>query len=342
MKTVALLPTHGDPFMLKHFLVNYDRVWRGEVDELHVMVSGQPDPEVCAYMRRSVEEVGGYYAGDVGPTMDHGVSLRMLAEHAGYPRNGVCADAFLLVESDSRVRQRGAVSLRLELLRRGERRVIGSPRVSMSSELAAACDAKWGRMPADTTADGCSGYGLWPCFVFATADALLGQTDHNFSARGWADGEEVAGLGARARGDQWCADTFGSAALQLRDRVGVLPDVQYKGPWRWGEWLDAGHDIPWFHTGSLSSWGGSGGLTVAGDSELMDGRHLTNEEELYEWGHRVAWWTRFLKVHGPELPRAGQNYKRNVERMREIMGIGDQYVDRWRGTIDRLVCWEES
>ena len=48
MKSVALLPTHGDPFMLRHFLVNYDRVWRGEVDELHVLVSGQPDPEVMS------------------------------------------------------------------------------------------------------------------------------------------------------------------------------------------------------------------------------------------------------------------------------------------------------
>jgi hypothetical protein len=341
MKSVALLPTHGDPFMLKHFLVNYERVWRGEVDELHVLVSGQPDLEACAYMREITEAAGAHYAGDVGPTMDHGVAMRMLAEHCGKPQHGVNAEIFLFIESDARVRRPGAVHERIERVASGQDEIIGSPRTSMDGRLHDACASVWGQMGA-VTADGATGYGLWPCFLFGRMDALLGSTDHNFSSRGWLAGEEVAGLGVRCDADGWCADTFGSAALQLRARHRITPDVQYKGPWCWAEWLDAGHEVPWFHTGSLSSWGGSGGLTVDGDSELMYGARLTDGQELLEWGHRLHWWRRFLEHAGDDLPRLQVNYRRNLERMCGVMGVEQSHADVWKPVIDRLVIWDES
>lgn len=340
MKSAALLPSHGDPFCLKHLLVNYERVWKGEVDDLYVLISGQPDQEVCAYMRQLIEDAGAHCVGAVGPTMDHGVALRLLAEHAVVPHHGVNAEIIVLVESDARVIKSGAVAERVARIGSGEVEVIGSPRISMDSRLHDACVQRWGPSKV-CTPDGCEGYGLWPCFVFVWAEALLYETDRNYGARGWLEGEEVAGLGMRAQ-DGWCADTFGAAAFQLRARHGISPDVQYKGPWRWQEWLDAGHDIPWFHTGSLSSWGGSGGLTVDGDSELQDGRWLTSIEELYEWGHRVHWWRRFLQHAGDDLPRQQENYLRNIERLCGVMGVGPQHEERWARVVDRLVTWDES
>lgn len=340
MSSVALLPTHGDPFMIRHLLVNYDRVWRDEVDGLYVLVSGQPDQEVCDYVRSSVEAVGGAYVGDLAATLDHGVGMRTLAEHVGLPRNGIAADAILFVESDSRVRASGEIAARVRRVASRQAEVIGTPRVSMSTPLDEACRARWGQAY-PTAPDGAQGYGLWPCFLFATAEALLGSTDHNFSARGWQEGEIVYGPDVPA-GRDWCADTFGSAAMQLRARHLITPDVQYKGPFGWQAWFDEGHRMPWFHIGSLSSWGGAGGLTVDGDSELMDGRRLTEEMELLEWGHRVCWWERFLRTTpATDLPRHRDNYRRNVARMCEIMSVERRHVDYWRPILDALVVWDE-
>lgn len=340
--SIALLPAHGDPFCLKHQLLNYDRVWRGEVDELHVLVSGQPDQEVLDYMRELVEDMGGIFVGGVGATMDHGVAIRLLAEGASGREHDdePTDDVFMLLESDARVCKPGEIAERVNLISGNVFDVIGSPRGSMSGGLLDACYQRYGLM--FPTQDGCVGYGLWPCFLFISADVMLYDTDRNYGARGWVDGEEVVGLpGTRAVGSEWCADTFGSAALQLRLKHTIKPDVQFHGPWLWEGQLNQGMVMPWFHTGSLSSWGGAGGLTVDGDSQLMDGRRLTDEMELYEWGHRVAWWERFLSLAGDDLPRHQENYRRNMDRTREIMGIEDHYVLRWKSVLDRLVTWRE-
>lgn len=342
MKSVALLPTHGDPFMLKHFVNNYDRVWRGEVDDLYVLVSGQPDPDVAAYCRHTVEAVGGFFVGCLAPTLDHGVALRTLAESAGIrPHDGRCADIFMLIESDARVLRPGAVAGRVARIASAQDAVIGSPRVSMDGRLDAALRERWGHYP-DATVDGCQGYGLWPCFVFVRADVLLHETDRNYGARGWLAGETIEGPGIVCPENGWCADTFGSAALQLRGRYPISAEVQYKGPDGWKEWLDAGHQIPWFHTGSLSSWGGSGGLLVDGDSELMDGRRMESEQELLEWGHRVCWWERFLRHAGDGLSRHRANYQRNLDRLRSVVGVEERHVQHWEQIVDRMITWDES
>ena len=74
---------------------------------------------------------------------------------------------------------------------------------------------------------------------------------------------------------------------------------------------------------------GSGGLTVDGDCQLMDGRRLTEDMELLEWGHRAAWWERFLRLAGDDLPRAQENYRRNLERF----GIGEAEA------FEKMVAW---
>lgn len=338
MKSVALLPAHGDPFCLKHFIVNYERVWHGEVDELHVLVSGQPDPGVGEYMQRVVEKVGGNYHGTLAPTLDHGVALRMLMDHVVAPHHGVNADVVMLIESDARVRHYGAVAQRVNRIASGSAEVIGTPRVSMATGLDEACRERWGR-DYPTAADGAQGYGLWPCFVFVRADVLYYETDRNYGARGWLENEPIVGLD-RLAGVDWAADTFGAAALQLRGRHEVTPDVQYKGPHGWEAWLDEGHDPPWFHVGSLSSWGGSGGLTVP-IAELMHGCLLDTEMERLEWGHRIAWWERFLRTTRPDLPTPAFYYQENLLRMCEVMGIEQRHADHWTRVIDRLISWEE-
>ncbi len=43
MTTAALLPTPGDPLLAKYWIRNYEQVWKGEVDELLVLVNGNTE-----------------------------------------------------------------------------------------------------------------------------------------------------------------------------------------------------------------------------------------------------------------------------------------------------------
>jgi hypothetical protein len=329
MTTAALLPTPGDPFLLKHWLVNYDRVWRGEVDELHVLVNSQPDKEVRDYIRSLVENVGGIYKEHVGIHIEHGQALERLEAECD-------TELVVLIEDDARVRLRGQFIERFDRIRRGETDVIGSPRGSMSTDLSVVCDTRWGAGQM-RTADIGGGWGMWPCFVFARLSDLREHTNRIYGAVGWQAGEEVLGLHWKSTDDQ-AADTFGAAAFQLRDKLRVEDDVQYKGPWNWEWQLAQEHTIPWFHIGSLSS---SYNLD-ASEAILADDRIHTDQQEILEWGHRVCWWYRFLRFAGNDLPDRQENYRRNLRRIQERLAIPDTAVMHWEPVIERLVCWDEA
>lgn len=328
MRTAALLPTPGDPFHVRWWLRNYERVWMGEVDELHVLVNGQPDDLSREYVRTLVEELGGRYAEWNGPgRISHGDALNILIQDCD-------ADVVVLVEDDAPVRTSGAVAAGLLQVQSGAWDVVSSPRESMSPELADAAREKWGEC---RSYDGSTGHGMWPAFVFARRDTLLATSRH-YGERSWGRNQVVPGLGHTVRGEAAVVDTFGSTAFELRDAFQVLDVPQYKGPWGWERWLDRGHDIPWFHIGSLSS-SGYLVLEVAGFAE---GRTLTDEQELGEWSHRISWWERFLRTAGDFLPDRQTRYRRNLDRLGDRMGVEGWRIEAWDRIVDRMVTWEES
>lgn len=330
MKSAALLPTPGDPFQVAYWLRNYERVWRGEVDELIVHVNAQPVDEARAFIREQVERFpeGRYLEWNGGGRMSHGDSLNILV--------GECdADLVVLIEDDTPVRRSGAIRHYLLDVFSGATDVVASPRGSMTPELQQAALERWGEI---RTEDGSSGHGMWPAFVFCRLQTLL-DTDRHFGERAWSPGRDVAGLRYTIQGsEQAVADTFGATAFQLRDRCHVLNVSQWKGPWGWQGWLDEGLPFPWFHIGSLSS---SGNLVLE-TAELMEGRLLSEEQELGEWSHRVHWWARFLRFAGDALPDLQENYRRNLTRLCDVMGIDDWRIRAWGDVVNRMVTWEEQ
>lgn len=330
MKTAALLPTPGDPFLVKHWLRNCELLWRSEVDDLYVLVGGQEDEEARRYIQREVERLGGHYLERVtGGLTPHGVALNILITDCD-------ADAVLLMEDDVRVRYSGRISAEFDRIRSGEYDVCASRRVSMTPNIEAASRALWPHDRTDDLADGC---GMWPAFVFARRDALL-ATDRDYGERGWGEGMLVPGLGYLVpEGENAVCDTFGGVAFQLRAQFRVRDIPQWKGPWLWAGQLEMFSDrMSWFHCGSLSSSNNLGGFTPP---VFQDGRTLTDLQEQGEWGHRLHWWNRCLKAHGRDLPEHAERYQANWERLRERMGVPASLITGWQNLIDRMVTWPE-
>ena len=324
----ALLPTPGDPYVLTYWLRNYERVWRDEVDDLLVLVNGQPDPECRAWIRTAVERVGGQYL--EGPHgIGHGGALTVLLDACDDE-----TDIVVLVEDDGRVRRAGEIAGHVERVRSGAVDVVASPRTSMSPELHDAAARRWGGI--DALADGSWGYGMWTCFLFARLGALL-ATARDLGARGWVSGERVPGIDHVAQ-TTVAADTFGATAFQLRDAFRVEHVPQYKGPWLWREQIELGHTIPWFHIGSLSSWGRLTDPTA----ELACNRRLDTKEEVGEWGHRLHWWLRFLRLAGDDLPEHQARYSENLDRLMAAIGVTREDAGAGDDGVDAMVTWDEG
>lgn len=319
----ALLPTPGNPFLVEHWLRNYDQVWRSEVDELRVCVNGQTDPEVRAFIRSRVELRGGIYH-EFGQFLSgHGEVLTILVDATE-------ADTLMLVEDDCLVRRPDAVASRFRRIEAGEVDVIGSPRGSMTGGVH---DRAAKLFPLnDTPRDGGAGFGMWPSFVFVRRDALL-ATDRNYASTGWAPGDYVPGLDFHVSGEE-CADTFGAMAFQLRRQFRVANDSQWKGPDTWREWLDKGFDPEWFHIGSLSS---TGNLAV----EPVRDVPVPSVYDKGQWGHRLYWMWRYGETVADSWPERADLYRANVQTLRDDLQLSDDDVMQWHDTVNELITWDE-
>jgi hypothetical protein len=326
VKTAALLPTPGDPFLVRHWL-RHCELWRDEVDELRVLVGGQDDREACDYIRAHVEELGGIYMErQTGGRVAHGDALGILVAETG-------AESVVLLEDDAYVRFGGEIAQHFDFLRGGSCDVVASPRVSMSENLESAAESRWPREP---LADSSKGHGMWPAFVFAYREHLL-DTDRRFAPEQWAQGLRVPGLRYTVpAGESAFTDTFGSMAFQLRDKRRVLDVPQWKGPRMWAAWLAGAVRMGWFHIGSLASAGNLGGHEPPG---FQLGNQAENEVE--EWAHRLGWWRRCLDLYGHELPGFADRYAKNWERLRGHLGVLLSAVNGWRPLDDRMVTWAE-
>lgn len=253
MKTVALLPTPGDPLLARYWLRNYG-LWCDEVDELLVLVNGQPET-AAIYEQAGAQVIA-------SPTrVGHGEALDALLAVTD-------AERVVFVEDDAFVRRPGVIKERLDSLQPNE--VIGCPRGGMSPELHEEATKKWGTVIGP---DGSTGHGLWPCFLFAHTDDL--RHCQTFASRSWGPGETIPGLGYTCP-SVLQTDTMTAAAFVLRDRCRIRLDVQYKELWQ----KDCEGAEPWFHAGGLSNDIASGRPDIGMDN--LEGK---------DWAHRL-WWLR--------------------------------------------------
>lgn len=331
MRTAALLPSSGNPYLLLYWLRNFERVWHEAIDELHVTVSTQTMPDELCHERirrelRPETDVLHVLEGH----WDHGRSLDHMVESTD-------ADAVVLCEDDAFVRRGDGVREAFDFLRRDEADVVCSPRGSMTPNLVLAAHERWGeyRFVGD---EPFNGHGMWPAFVFARRDALR-STDRHYGPKGWGPGETVPGIGWTVPpGEEAVADTFGNTAFQLRDRFRVHQLPQWKGPWLWEFHLDRGMDPQWFHCGSLSSgmydW-------VADEPSFMSGGRETDEMSALEWGHRLYWWSRAFTKTRDSFPERADAYLRNFTALQEEK-VDWGKIQHWVPVCDRMVSWDDG
>ena len=320
MSGVALLPSGPDPFLLAYWFRNFHRVWASEVDELHVLVCGQADPEAIAYIaalaspkvRISFHE----------QRMDHGQAIGLLMD-------GTDAEYVVLLEDDAYVRRTGAIASRFQRLEAGLD-IIGGPRGNASHEIIEAAATRFGdHWIADT---GEAGHALWPCFLFARREVLL-DTDRQYGARQWVAGELVKGLNLTAR-DKLSADTFASTTYQLRAngaRIEIEGQYRVTNTGQMSEWVT---QAPWFHVGSLSS---GYGYVIADDS----GGTGIRDSVANDWARRVSWWERFART-AEGLPTHLAHYRAEIAEFVRGAGLSRGDIDGWTSAYQGWITWQET
>lgn len=323
----ALLPTPGDPFLCGFWIRNFERVWRDEVDELHVLINGQTDPDVLRHLEIAFAQAkpGAVSIIESQAAMEHGQALRLLAE-------ATAADTLVLCEDDAYPRRPGAIAEQLAVIEAGDTDVIGSPRGCASQELIEAAWRRWPDVAKTESLD--EGHGLWPAFMFLRTETML-DTDRHYAARIWQQGELVDGLDHQAAA-QVSADTMVSASWQLRAkyRISHVPQYRIADPDFVREWF--AHEPGWFHVGSLSS--GYGTAFAARDDHTP--ADLTNDMTgATEWARRIYWWDRFVSHESDALPEQRAAYRAGLDELIEKTGTRD-VLQRWTHLFEGWVTWE--
>jgi hypothetical protein len=317
----ALLPAGPDPFLLRDWFTHY-RLWADEVDRLEVTVYGITDPEAREFIadhtpRNAVVRFS-------PSRLDHGKALGDMLKQTD-------ADTVVLVEDDAFVRRSGAVDAAFREVESGGVDIVGSPRSSVTPEIASAAEARFGQPPVMDSGE--SGNSLWPCFLFAKRDTLLRATD--FSAHGYPPGIFDATLNYIPQ-REGAGDTFVHATYQLRDsgaRVSWKP--QYRCDLaQMADWLT--HDPPWFHVGSLSS---GYGYTFAGPQDgSLERIAREARSDPWDWHKRVAWWQRAI-WRTDALPAQRGALLADLERFIEIGHLQRKSIAEWAGHFSRWVTW---
>lgn len=327
MRTAALLPTPGDPFVVAYWLRNCERVWRDEVDDVYILVNGQGEREIVEFIQREAERIGCRLSWQEEP-LGHGQALRALALSCPADTGTV-----VLIEDDAYVRRAGAIGSALARIEVGETDVIATPRGGMDPEIEAYARAKWSDHDL-TSPEGNSGPGLWPCFVF-TEIATLRATSMRFESWSWRAGDVIPGLGYGVPRDGMTTDSFTATAFELRGAgLRIVPGPQYKE--LWDKDLPSG-DVPWFHVGGLSNgnfirydWDGGGSRPgIGGSNEGLD------------WAHRIWWWRRCLDTADGILPGLQPRYRERLDRLTDDLGVREQ-VESWTDTLLPWISWDDS
>lgn len=321
-----------DPFLNAYWLRNY-RTWADEVDELRILMCGQDDPSVIAYMQRLVESVPHAQLDYVPSRVVHGEAIGRLIDWAS-------ADYVMLCEDDAFVRRAGVVDKQFRRLESGEYDLVGCPRGNTNPKIVDAAVQKWG--PWETTESGEVGHSLWPCFLF-TRRAFLQATDGHYDSRNWAPGDVIEGLGYTVD-DYSSGDTFVSASYQLR-AMGLR--IKLESQFRIEEAkLEAWDHIPWFHVGSLSSGYGSHWLSGLSEAAYQDRvAVIRSPTEIADWYKRVSFWLRVwteAAIQGDDqhLPSLHAAYGDALRQFMVDIGIERDRLNRWHAGWDRLCTWE--
>lgn len=202
-KRIVILPTPADPMLLHFWLSHFEKIWCDEVDQLYILAGTVASGDVLKWIVDRVQsspQSQKIYLRIVNEIVDHGDAINMALDDI--------EDAqVVLLEDDYFITKQNVLSVHFDHLDHYD--VVGSKRGSCSTDILDAAQRKYGLSYKGFGDQGCN---LWPSFLFTTTDVLK-STDRHFSAKGYAPGDTVPGLGTFER--QLYGDTFVHTSLQL-------------------------------------------------------------------------------------------------------------------------------
>lgn len=297
MSRAVILPTPGDPFLLKHWMRYFTEVWGSEVDKLYVHLNTPVEASVLKYIENVLDHPQVY--------LKHTPEYRQHGDCINEILDDVVEDHIMLIEDDAYIFKKGYVDSFFDVLERGEADVVGSKRCSCSHEILKKAEERWGL---DWKGVGDSGCNFWPNFLFIKKETLL-KTDRKFNAKVWNRGERIEALDWVVDIDVVASDTFVHTSLQLHDMgLTMMYIPQYHGSpddiqnYETKEFLFDGK-APWVHLGSLSS--GFNGVLMDGQGRSLANRTILTPQptalpkmcntpgERREWERRVQFWQMF-------------------------------------------------
>jgi len=151
----ALLPTPGDPFLMKYYLENYSKYWRDEVNKLYVNLNTPMEREVVLYIQELLKRYGVSFK-YVDHQIEHGCAINELLEM-------VEEEYIVLVEDDSYVFRKGKIDECFKRIESGEFDCVGGKRGSCAMEILEQAEKKWG-IPREGYGD--QGCNFWPNMFF--------------------------------------------------------------------------------------------------------------------------------------------------------------------------------
>lgn len=347
----VLLPTPGDPFLLR-FWLNCFKWWHQHVDRIYIGLNTPLTGPVRTYMEDLILDTPKASLIGYTQTTDHGIVVKDLLE--------VCEeDMIMLVEDDCYIWDGFPIGQAFSLIESGAKDIIGSKRGSCGFEILEAARNKFG---ISYEGIGDQGPNFWPNLFFSKRKTLL-NTDRNFRARMWKAGETIEWLGHTCKEDQ-AGDTFVNTSLQLRcqfpeNRIGYLP--QYHGNTTDLEDRERGVGIfdgraPWIHVGSLSSGVSGilrdphnrplsyGVLTVGSDDVAEEAFELPHkpgsEMEKREWERRIAFWSLFHEtavVTSEDLAVFHDLYGRALQRVIRQFALSTKTIRRMMEAYQNLI-----
>jgi len=272
----VLLPTIGDPVLVRLWIRQYEKCFKDSIDNLYVIINSNLPADVMNDVREQFRNVGAVEVAIYDRMITHGEALKQLLEAS-------TEDLIMLIEDDCFVFNRDVVDKYFRGIERGDYDLAGSPRMSCATEICDMALTRWGlnyREARDV------GPNFWPNCLFVKCSDLL-KTDLNFDSKEFKAGEYIKPLNYTMK-ETGYGDTMVWLSLQLRDlglRIKEIP--QYHGSTYDVSHRERGHGLwdghaPWTHTGSSSSL-----------QNLLDGTSQINvveTDEKLELERRLAWW----------------------------------------------------
>lgn len=208
MSRAVLLPTPGDPYLVKNCISLYQKIYKDEISNLYVWIQNNGPDEIGTYCKSIIEDAGGKAFWNKAYPMQHGDTIKTLLE--------LCNEDYIcLLEDDGWVLEKGILDSCFSLIESGQYDVLGSTRGASSPNLIDAITRKFNlntSVSPEHLLSACPN--LWPCFVFSRKDTLL-ATDRNFNSMFWPSGSYIKELEFTTTTDI-VADTFVWASIQLR------------------------------------------------------------------------------------------------------------------------------